>query len=103
MLKDTTRIRSQEFAPLSAENPQKWRSIITVASVLTVSLYECRHTPLQILLGFLRNPRTQNLQGNDFCSGKWDFPPQKTPRRRQSDLLAFQASNLPAVHAAGLD
>ena len=33
--------------------------------------------------------RAQKLQGIDFCSGKWDFPPQKSPA--------------PGVHAAGYD
>ena len=26
----------------------------------------------------------QRLQGNDFCSGKWDFPTQKSPRPRRT-------------------
>ena len=58
--------------------------IITPALAFAVSLYERRHTPSQILLGFLRNPRAQNLQGKNFSSGEWDFPPEKFSRPRRT-------------------
>ena len=36
-------------------------------------------TPTTICLSFLRKLWPQIVQGSDFCSGKWDFPTQKSP------------------------
>src|SRR5699024_4697950 len=31
-----------------------------------------------------RKQHKRKLQGSDFCSGKWDFPTQKSPRPRRT-------------------
>ena len=49
-----------DLAPSKGGKPRKQRSIITAALTFSVSLYECRYTPTQVLLepfGF----RPQNL------------------------------------------
>ena len=35
-------------------------------------------TPSPVFAKIFSDFRAQKLQGNDFCSGKWDFPPQKS-------------------------
>jgi len=42
---------------------------------------------------FEENPRAQILQGRNFSSGKWDFPPEKLPASspRMSPRMILQA------------
>ena len=59
-----------------------------------------RRAPFCVIWFLLKSFRFSGakLQGNDFCSGKWDFPPQKSPRahrtRRRARLKLERASTL---------